>query len=80
MPKSRIAAPWLYRLSKIKRRGRPYKGMSKGQVTDQVDFLNRILRDMVIKIDELESNKQALIVDWEVRLVLIVDWEVRQVG
>ena len=33
-----------------------YKGMSKEKVTDQIDFLNKTLRDMVVKIAELESK------------------------
>ena len=33
-----------------------YKGMSKEKVTDQIDFLNKTLRDMVVKIAELESD------------------------
>ena len=38
-----------------------YKGMSKEKVTDQIDFLNKTLRDMVVKIAELESDKMALL-------------------
>ena len=38
-----------------------YKGMPKEKVTDQIDFLNKTLRDMVVKIAELESKKLALI-------------------
>ena len=38
-----------------------YKGMSKEKVTDQIDFLNKTLRDMVVKIAELESDKMLLL-------------------
>ena len=38
-----------------------YKGMPKEKVTDQIDFLNKTLRDMVVKIAELESDKMALL-------------------
>ena len=34
--------------------------MPKEKVTDQIDFLNKTLRDMVVKIAELESKKLAL--------------------
>ena len=37
-----------------------YKGMSKKEVTDQIDFLNKTLRDMVTKITNLESDKMML--------------------
>ncbi len=42
-----------------------YKGMSEEKVVDQIDFINKVLRDMVVKVAELDSDKLTLLKNGE---------------
>lgn len=42
-----------------------YKGMSKEKVVDQIDFINKVLRDTVAKIAELDSDKITVLKNGE---------------